>query len=168
MQSAFEAIYKELDGIYNKAETIYSVWASEVARREVNRNYKEIKNRESTNYELRLEFTGPSFRMRWLEVSFVRNGSKVIRLTKAIKATESGKHKLSQFKNADEWELLLIKRVEDAFGIFRPQVKHLMKAHQSLIMAAKLGNQKIETIEMKDRVESRKRSIKEIKESLRR
>ena len=35
MQSAFEAIYKELDGIYNKAETIYSVWASEVARREV-------------------------------------------------------------------------------------------------------------------------------------
>lgn len=108
MQSAFEAIYKELDGIYNKAETIYSVWASEVARREVNRNYKEIKNRESTNYELRLEFTGPSFRMPWLEVSFVRNGSKVIRLTKAIKATESGKHKLSQFKNADEWELLLI------------------------------------------------------------
>lgn len=43
-----------------------------------------------------------------------------------------------------------------------------MKAHQSLIMAAKLGNQKIETIEMKDRVDSRKRSIKEIKESLRR
>lgn len=166
MKRVLDELYKEIDAIYNKAEVVYGVWASEVARREVNRDYSAIKNRETTNYELRLEFDGPCFRMRWIEVSFIRTGSKTIRLTKAIKTTESGKHKLSQFKKAEEWELTLIRRVEDAIGIFRGQLKSLMKAHQAILHSAKLGRVEVHPLEMKNRVTPNKRSIKEIKASL--
>ncbi|NOI32003.1 conjugative transfer protein MobI(A/C) [Vibrio coralliilyticus] len=166
MQSVVEAIYDEIDELYGKADILYSTWMKSVAEREVNRSYTDINNREKTSYELRVEFNGVCFRIRWLEVQFVKRGNKTLRLTKNITCPESGKHKMSQFKKGDEWELRLIEMLEESLSQIRYKLKHLMKAHSSIVWASKPNKQPLVTKEMKDRVERKVRSMKKVKESL--
>ena len=166
MQAIVDAIYEEIDGLYKKTEAIQGVWRRAIAEREFNRDYSDKRNIESTNYEMRVEFVGFSFRVRWHEVRFVKNGNKTLRLIKSIAVPESGKYKASQFGKAQEWELLLVTRMEDALSEIRYQLKHLGKAHNAVVWASKRSKQKIKTIEIKHRVEKTNRSIKAIKESL--
>ncbi len=163
-----DAIYEEIDALYVKTDILLGMWMKSVAEREFNRNYSDYNNRESTHYELQIDFTGISFRIRWIEFQFVKRGSRTLRLTKAINTPENGIHKLSQFKKADEWELRLIEQVESAFGTIRYQLKHLAKAHNSIVWAAKVNKTPLEVKQIKDRVERSNRSIKSIKESMKR
>ena len=167
MQQVADAIYEEIEKLYGQADMLHGIWMKSVAEREVNRSYTDINNRESTNYELRVEFNGIGFRLRWIEIQFVRRGSKTLRLTKNITCPENGKYKKSQFKKAEEWELLLINKVEESLCQIRYKLKHLMKAHSSIIWASKLNKQPLVTKDMKFRVDRKVRSIKDIKQSLR-
>lgn len=168
MQKVIDAIYEEVDELYNTADVIQGSWMRSIAERELNRNYTDIANRESTNYELRIEFTGISFRIRWIEYQFVKRGSKTIRVTRNVSMPESGKYKMSQFKKADEWELIIIGHIETAVAPIRYKLKHLGKAHNSIVWASKQDKRnQLQVREIKDRVERKVRSIKSIKESLR-
>ncbi|MFH4753694.1 conjugative transfer protein MobI(A/C) [Vibrio alginolyticus] len=166
MQKVADAIYDEIDDLYRKTDILLGMWMRSVAEREFNRNYSDDNNRESTHYELQIDFTGISFRIRWIEFQFVKSGSKTLRLTKAINAPENGTHKLSQFKKAEQWELRLIEQLEPAFGTIRHQLKYLAKAHNSIVWAAKVNKTPLEVKQIKDRVERSHRSIKSIKESM--
>ncbi|MBE4035128.1 conjugative transfer protein MobI(A/C) [Vibrio parahaemolyticus] len=166
MQKVADAIYDEIDDLYRKANILLGMWMRSVAEREFNRNYSDYNNRESTHYEVRLEFSGINFKIRWFEFQFVKRGSKTLRISKSVHTPESGKLKMSQFKSADEWELRLIEQLESAFGTIRHQLKYLAKAHNSIVWAAKVNKTPLEVKHIKDRVERSHRSIKSIKESM--
>lgn len=166
MQTIINAIYQEIDDLYSLSEALHGVWASSIAEREFNRNYSDSKNVERTNYQLRIEFNGITFRIRWFEVKFVRNGSRTIRISNAISIPESGRCKKNQFSKAQDWELLIIERMEDSFVRIRNQLKHLGKAHNSIIWASKSSNETLEVKEIKYRVSKNTRSIKAAKEKL--
>ncbi|EOX3447525.1 conjugative transfer protein MobI(A/C) [Vibrio cholerae] len=167
MQKIIDAIYDEIDGLYTHAEMLRNSWMHKVAEREMKRTYIAGQATEKTTYEMRVEFSGISFRIRWLEVGFIRTGGRTIRLTKSIACPDSGRYKMSQFKKANEWELLLIDTIEQSMGNVRVKLKHLGKCHNSVVWADKVNKKPtITTKEMKYRVERKDRSIKKIKQSM--
>ncbi len=166
MQTLIDGIYEKIDELYKKSSILQTAWMRQVAEREYNRSYADKKNPEKTNYQLRIEFSGFTFRIRWFEIQFVKNGAKTIRLSKAIAAPVSGKCKMSQFSKAQGWELFLIEKFEEEYALVRNQLKHLGKAHQSIVWASKSSSETLETKEIKYRVTKPTKTIKSIKEAL--
>lgn len=166
MQDITDAIYTEIDSLFKVAESIRNVWMRAVAQRELNRNYSDWKNVENTNYELRIEQYGYTFRVRWHEIRFVRNGSKTIRLVKSLPIPVCGKYSASQFKKADEWEATLIRRMEDNYADIRYQLKHLSKAHCAIVWAAKKSQSELVVSDIASRVTRTTKTIQSIKESM--
>lgn len=158
-----DEVYKRIDLIYDAICDAQSIWMKRIAIQEVNRTSHD----ERTSYEMRVEFTGPSFVVRWLHFQFVRHGNKKTRIAKAISIPDNGKYKKSQFKKAQEWELDLITGIEETISSYRVQLKHLMKAHQSIIYAAKASDRPIKTIPIKNRVEKQNHTIAEYKQQYR-
>lgn len=166
MQDIADAIYAEIDRLHKLAETMQGIWMRNVAERELNRDYSDKKNIERTNYQLSVELNGLTFRVRWHEVRFIKCGNKTIRLSKSLAVPESGKHTPAQFKKASAWEAQLIERIEDGLSEIRNQVKHLAKAHNSVVWASKKGRSPIKTTNIIDRVERSPQTIKAIKDSM--
>ncbi|BBM67867.1 hypothetical protein VA249_45130 (plasmid) [Vibrio alfacsensis] len=166
MQKLIDGIYEKIDELYKKSSILQGSWMRQVAEREYNRSYVDKKNLEKTNYQLRIELSGFTFRIRWFEIQFVKNGTKTLRLAKAIAVPELGKYKMSQFPKAQEWELFLIEKFEEEYALVRNQLKHLGKAHQSIVWASKSSNETLETKEIKYRVTKPTKTIKSIKETL--
>lgn len=167
MQNTRDEIYRCIDENYMAAVSVQRAWANAIAKREVGRKYTSRRNTESTNYHFKIEFNGSSFKLRWFNVKFVWRNGKKIRISKHIVLPKSGRYSISQFKYADDWELEIIEKVEENLCGVRNQVKHLMKAHQSLVWAAKCNggvfHNAFETIPMKDRVEPTPYSVQEFK-----
>lgn len=166
MEKIRDAIYEEIDSLYNVAVGVQTTWMKKVAEREVNRDYSDKNNMERTSYELRVEFKGCSFTLRWLHIQFVKRSGKTIRVVKSIAIPENGKYKLSSFKYANEWEQEYISQIEDVLAPIRVQLKHLMKAHQSILYADKAGRKELTSIEIKDRVEVNSNSIQQFKKNI--
>lgn len=163
-ESLRDEIYKRIDLIYDAVCDAQSVWMKQVALTEVNRTSME----EKTNYELRIEFSGPSFTIRWVSFQFVLHGNKKTRVVKGISIPESGKYTQSQFKRAQAWELDLINGVEESISPYRVQLKHLMKMHQTMLHLGKVSNRPVTAIPMKERVTKPSYSISDYKNRYRR
>ena len=159
-----DEIYKRIDLIYEAVCDAQSGWMRKVAMSEVNRTTME----ERTNYELRIEFSGPSFTIRWFSFQFVRHGNKKTRVVKSISIPRSGKYQRSQFRKAQDWEMELIMAIEDSISSYRVQIKHLMKTHQSLMYLSKESSRPIEAVPMKKRVTKPNHSISNYKNRYRR
>lgn len=167
MEKIRDEIYAEIDRMYETAMTIHRGWMKKVARRELDRVGDVKLNTEKTNYELRLEFSGSSFVIRWNKISFVRNNDKPIRLVKSIAVPNNGIYKEINFKEAESWDLALIMQAESALGPIRQQLKHLMKAHRSIVWASKvIGSDEIEVKLMNSRVTVPDYSIKKFKNQM--
>lgn len=93
MEKIRDEIYAETDRLYETATTIHRGWVKKVARRELDRLGDAKLKTEKTIYELRLEFSGPSFVIRWNKVLFVKNNNKPIRLVKSIAVPNNGIYK---------------------------------------------------------------------------
>jgi hypothetical protein len=155
-----DEIYKRIDLIYYAVCDTQSAWMKRVAIQETNRDSYD----ERTNYELRVEFSGSSISIRWLYYRFVLRGNNKVRVLKSISIPENGKYEKYQFKHAQDWELDIITGIEEAISPYRVQLKHLMKAHQSIIYAAKASNRPINPIPIKNRVEKQSHSIAKYKQ----
>lgn len=166
MKDIQASIYQNLDELYEEAKVYIEIWMRKVAERELSRKQHTI-NKESTNYNLALEFNDVSFRLRWFHYQFVKTGSKTIRVTKSVAIPESLKYSASQFKYAEPWELELINQVEDAAYIIRHKVQNLMKMHRLLITGSKFVKEPLTITPSKDRVTKSTQSIKKYKEQLR-
>ncbi|PMP14078.1 hypothetical protein BCS93_04625 [Vibrio breoganii] len=165
MKGVQQAIYVELDKIYDEAKMYLEFWMGRVARREVSRSNNK-QNQEFTNYALLLEFNGNAFRIRWQRIQFVKHGTKVIRLTKSISVPKTLRYPKSSFRYADDWELDLILEVEEGVHILRKKVSALMKAHQTMLNASKLDGDELVVSSCRERVQPTTKSIAEIKKSL--
>lgn len=161
-----DMMYKQIDELYMEACIIQELWMRKVAERELSRKNDPARKTEETNYEFRLEFNGTSFRCRWMNIKFVRNGNKLIRVVKSLAVPEGGKYKMSQFKKADRWELEIIEQMEEPLARIRNTTKHLMKALVSLQYAAKAKGKKLKPIPIKERVTPTTHSIKKFKSQL--
>lgn len=91
---------------------------------------------------------------------------KIRKNYKAIKEPESGRYDKYSFKKANDWELELIMYAEVEFAPIRNKVKHLMKAHRSILHAAKAGNIKVEVKPQVTRVEKTELTISSIKKRM--
>ncbi|BEI26550.1 conjugative transfer protein MobI(A/C) [Vibrio fluvialis] len=160
------AIYAQINEEYEMVRFTQMAWMRKVAERELSRRGDASRRTESTNYEFRLEYSGAAFLCRWFRIQFVKRGSKTIRVIKSIAIPKDGQYKRAQFKHAEEWELSMIEQIEEVVSKHRVSVKLLMKAHQSLLSAAKSCGEKLDTIQIKDRVEPLTTSIKGYKEKL--
>ena len=168
MQKLLDDIYKEIDNLYYESRTVYEKWMTIIAERELARTNNSLDGKESTNYELRLEFTESSFRCRWFKVEFFRHHTTK-KLTKnyvALEVPEDGIYKKGKFRKASDWEIELIMYAEAEFGPIRKTIKHLMKAHQSILYAAKAGNKKVTAKPQVTRVEKTPLTIGLIKHQL--
>lgn len=161
-----EELYKAIDGLYVLSSDYYRSWARQVAQRELARMTKGVSHRESTRYELRVEFNGSGFAIYWYEITFVKTSSRVIRLAKMISAPESGAYKKESFKHASEWELQLILNAEEYLAPVRNQLKNLLKAHRSILFAARAGGNKLTAVPIKNRVEKIQVSVQKLKKQL--
>lgn len=165
MREIQNAIYTELDMLYDEAKLYLEIWMTRVAKRELQRKNNPA-NKERTNYYLALEFNGLAFRPRWFRVQFVKNGQRTLRLSKSLSVPKNNQYSIAQFKYAEDWELDLIEEVEEGLSIVRKKVALLMKAHQSIIGAAKIDNEPLIVSSCKERVEVTTQSIAKIKESI--
>ncbi|NAZ94262.1 conjugative transfer protein MobI(A/C) [Vibrio toranzoniae] len=163
-ESLRDEIYKRIDLIYEAVCDAQSVWMKRVALAEVNRTTVE----EKTNYELRVEFSGPSFTIRWICFQFVLHGNKKTRVVKGLSIPESGRYRESQFNRAQDWELDLIKGVEESISPYRVQLKHLMKMHQTMLHLGKVSNRPVTAIPISERVTKPSHSISDYKNKYRR
>lgn len=167
MKEIQQAIYKKIDDLFDDAQYLIMVWMKEVAKREKHREGTALGREERTNYEFRIELSGPSFRMRWFNVKFVKRAGKAVRITKPVSLGESDKVGSKKFPFAQDWEMELILNVEEQASKIRAQLKHLMKAHQSLTYAAKAaGISDFKPVPIKQRVTITKYSISEFKQKL--
>lgn len=168
----YEAVLKELygaiDNLYTESSDFYRVWARSVAQRELSRKNNAVKHSEKTGYELRVEMKGVGFNVYWYEVRFVRAGrqGKLVRLAKMISVGANGFYGKEKFKNASEWELALIMNAEDQLGRIRNQLKNLVKAHTSILYAAKASGASIKGTPIKVRVEPINVTVSSIKKQL--
>lgn len=160
------SIYKKIDELYDSAKIIQELWMRKIAQRELSRKDDASRREESTSYEFRLEFNGPTFVCRWIEVRFVRNGNRTTRLTKSIAVPRDGKYKSSQFKRAEDWELTIIEQMEEALSKIRNTNKNLMKAVIYVQYAAKANGEKLKPVPIKERVTPTSHSIKKFKSQL--
>lgn len=161
------AIYDEIDSLYQQCVDIQVLWMKKIAKRELQRSQKKTSVKEMTNYELRIEFTDCAFTARWLRVQFITRGKNTFRVVDAVTIPKTNIHNMSQFKYAKEWELEIIKQIEEPLSSIRKQVKNLMNAHRAVIYADKadmFAQEKLTKIKMADRVEVRKNTIKQFKE----
>jgi hypothetical protein len=156
-------LYKRIDLIYEAVCDAQAGWMKRVALSEVNRT----SNEERTHYELRVEYSGPSFVIRWCHFQFVRHGNKKTRVVKSLAIPENGKYKKSQFKKAQPWELDLIMAIEESISPYRVQLKHLMKAHQSIMYLSKSSGRTIKAVPIKERVTKPNYSIANFKDRYR-
>lgn len=162
MEKIRDEIYAEIGCLYETAMTIHRGWMKKVARRELDRVGDVKLKTEKTIYELRLEFSGPSFVIKWNKVSFVRNNNKPIRLVRSLAVPNNG-----IYKEAEGWELALIMQAESALAPIRQQLKHLMKAHRSIVWASKvIDSDEIEVKLMNSRVAVPDYSIKKFKNQM--
>lgn len=167
MKQVQTQIYRVIDGLYEEAVRLQMMWMKRVAERECLRSTRTDINDETTAYELRVEFNGAAFNVRWLHIQFVRRGTQTVRLSKSIAVPESGRYKITKFKHASEWELDLINSVESSLADIRYQMKHMMKSHQALIWASKIyPSNEIKSVAIKTRVEPSPYSIKKFKAQL--
>ena len=166
MNEIRDSIYRVIDELYRDSQMYQEIWMRKIAEREVNRSRQKGKSTEATNYELRLEMSGPSFRIRWMKVLFVRHGEKYTRVVKSIPVPESCQYKKKNFPKAEDWELEIILMIEEGMASVRKQLKHLMKSHQSLTYAAKEKGQSLEVLPLRSRIEPRNISIKMFKNNL--
>lgn len=167
MEKIRDEIYAEIGRLYETATTIHRGWMKKVARRELDRLEDVKLKTEKTIYELRLEFSGPSFVIKWNKVSFVRNNNKPIRLVRSLAVPNNGIYKEVSFKEAEGWELALIMQAESALAPIRQKLKHLMKAHRSIIWASKvIDSDEIEVKLMNSRVTVPDYSIKKFKNQM--
>lgn len=170
MKEIQEAIYKKIDDLFDDAQYIIMVWMKEVAKREKNREGTALGREERTNYEFRIELSGPSFRLRWFNIKFVKRtgkGLKPLRVAKPVSLGEFDKVGIKKFPLAQDWELELIQNVEKHASEIRAQLKHLMKAHQSITYAAKAaGISDFKPVPIKQRVTITKYSISEFKQKM--
>ncbi|GMQ49709.1 conjugative transfer protein MobI(A/C) [Vibrio sp. 10N] len=166
MQNILDAIYDEIDREYYRANEVYQNWMTVIAKREVERSQRKLDKSEKTNYELRLEFAGNSFALRWLKVTFTRHhtSKKLTKLYENISVPEDGRYKKGKFQKADEWELKMVMYAEEALSPIRVKVKHLMKAHQNVIYAAKSMNTDVQIKPQASRVEKTDLTIAKIKQ----
>ncbi|WP_305372796.1 conjugative transfer protein MobI(A/C) [Photobacterium leiognathi] len=164
MEEIQQSIYKIIDLHYRDAVDVLTLWMRVISKREL--NYERTK--EKANYELRVEPHGVGFRIRWFHIKFTKNNHKLIRIAKSIPVPENGRYGKEKFKYAEPWELELIQQAEDEFSGIRYELKHLLKAHQSILYASKsnLGNEPLSGILLKDRTEITKPTFSEIKQSL--
>ncbi len=144
---------------------MYILQTVQIAERESNRQYGVNIQKESTNYELNLDFSGASFSVRWFNVGFVRNGTRVVRLRKSIAVPKNRRYTEANFKKAEPWELEIILQIESVMFPIRNQLISLMKAHYNILMAAKSGGIKINTMDLRERVTPKEISIKMFKEN---
>ncbi|GAM71717.1 hypothetical protein JCM19236_6300 [Vibrio sp. JCM 19236] len=165
MREVQQAIYRELDNLYDEAKLYLEIWMGRIAEREVKRKNNK-NNREFTNYSLSLEFNGNAFRIRWFRIQFVKNGEKTIRLAKAISVPKSHHYPPSSFSKADDWELDLITQIEEGVSVIRKKVNYLMRAHKNVIGASSLDDEPLIASSCKERVQVTTKSIAKIKESL--
>jgi hypothetical protein len=164
VESLRDEIYNRIDLIHDAVCDAQSGWMKRVALAEVNRTSIE----ERTNYELRIEFTGPSFIIRWHHFQFVRHGNKKTRVVKGLAIPDNGKYKQSQFRKAQDWELELINGIEESISSYRVQLKHLMKMHQTMLHLGKTSGRVVKVIPIKERVTKSTHSIAEYKNRYRR
>ncbi|WP_028865263.1 conjugative transfer protein MobI(A/C) [Psychromonas aquimarina] len=162
-----DKLYSVIDSLYIDTVMYQEMWMAKIAKRELSLSDNDYKNNQAIKYQLRVEFSGSGFIIRWLTCKFVRNNSKVIRLTKAIAIPRNGMYSKDKFKDASEWELALILELENILGPIRNQLKHLMKCHISLRNASKAIGEKFDAIDIKHRVEIPTASIKGFKEKYR-
>ncbi|MDG3087810.1 conjugative transfer protein MobI(A/C) [Vibrio hannami] len=166
MKEIQKLIYEKIDELFEEAQMFQEGWMNSIARREINRKYGHNVKKEHTRYQLRLEFSGSSFKIRWYLVTFVKYRDKVHRTVKSVSIRPNGKPYDTSFHHADPWEHELIFQVEKYLSIIRHKLKHLMKAHYNLLNAAKGTDEEIKAIAIKDRVTPRDISIKRIKRKL--
>lgn len=166
MQHILDAIYEEIDREYHRANEVYQNWMTVIAKREVERSQRKLDKSEKTNYELRLEFNGNAFTIRWLKVTFTRHhtSKRLTKLYENISIPEDGKYKKGKFPKADEWELKMVMYAEDALAPIRAKVKHLMKAHQNVIYAAKVMKSDVQVKPQVSRVDKTDLTIAKIKQ----
>ena len=164
MEKIQQSIYEIIDLHYRDAVDVLTLWMRVISKREL--NYERTK--EKVNYELRVEPHGVGFRIRWFHIKFTKNNHKLIRIPKSIPVPENGRYGKEKFKYAEPWELKVIQQVEDELCGIRYELKHLLKAHQSILYASKsnLGNEPLTGILLKDRTEITKPTFTEIKQSL--
>jgi hypothetical protein len=159
-------IYAAIDELYVQTSDQYMMWARMIAQRELSRKNNGLPQREKTGYDLRIELNGASFFIYWREVRFVKNGTKLIRLTKNLAVPRNYIYDKSKFKNASDWELDLIMLAEEYFSVTRKQLNHLMKAHTSILFAAKSSGTKITSTPIKNRVRQINVSVQSMKQKL--
>lgn len=168
VQAIIDEIYNEIDRLYYESRSVYERWMTLMARREVDRKNRRLEHDERTNYELKLEFKENSFSVRWLSVMFIRNQKtgRSQKIYKSVAVPVNGSYGRTKFPKASEWELEVILHAEEVLGPIRNQIKHLMKAHQSIIYACKSGHVNIEIKPLVTRVEKTELTIASIKERL--
>lgn len=168
MQQILDGIYEELDSLYSKAMSLQEIWMRKIAEKEVSRRQRGMLGKEFTKFELRVEPNGQSFTVRWLSIRFVKHASrtKATRIAKSISIPANGHYKKTQFKSADDWEIELCTNADAVLAQIRVQVKHLMRAHQSILLASKSAGINVQVKPQKERLSRTSVTIQKLKEKM--
>lgn len=160
-------LYTAMNELYRKAKIRQQLWMRKIAKRELSFSADDYKNDLRIKYQLRIEFSGPSFIIRWFRYDFYRNGGKLVRVVKSVPSPKNGKYTKGHFKDASEWELDVILRLEFALSKIRAQTKILMDCHRAFLCAIKIENVDIPVKNLCFRVSPNPASIKTYKEKYR-
>lgn len=166
MQHIIDGIYREVKSAHEEAKFIERMWHIEIARRELSRRDRGVYGDERTNYNFRVVIQSSSFSCIWERVQFVKRGRKTVRVVTKIPMQESGKLKITHFKHAEDWELKLIKEMEESLVKIRLTVRQLMKSHVSIVKLVQLTGLEINPLKGKDYLTPSVSSVKLEKERI--
>lgn len=166
MKQILDEIYGEIKKAHNDAKLFEKLWHIEIARRELSRHERGVVGKERTNYHFRIVMTATSFVCIWERVQFVLRSNKTVRLVKKIPVQENGKINIAYFKHAEDWEIKLIKEMEEYMVGIRLTVRQLMKAHQNIIKLKQMIGLEVCPLKSKDFLVPTTSSIKLEKERI--